>query len=568
MDVLQKISQALQDKDVEINDNEKKINELIDTLATNNAFTKNQDMKIQNLMEYYGNIRAQIIQLDANKIKLDNKTERFQSKIKSIEIKLSHLTEEHQNLYFYYESLQNELSNQVNERNELKNRLEKEKNDKLNNIIILKVSLNDRLNEIKAKTATIESIKNETKANTETEIKKLEMKSKTDTKLMNEKIKELKDENTQLQKELRTKSQQKDIDIRTELADLSKKKKEVSNEMKDLIEEYKLQIKMFENEKNDRERRYQSLQSKYSHIRSLSNNNEPNSHEGTNEIFRADKMSQRFKNEILRNKEKNDRCKLLLQALEVDHKSIKEKINIVIKQKTEKEKQWFEGSKKVEEFEKSMNEKRSKCEERTNRLKQKLIEAKYLLENGDLQIQELEFQRKKLIIDYKEVKRRSQKVANRFSFLQNEVNEMTEKIKKQRVENMNNAFKAPQSKQKSEHSLDFDSIIMESTESTKHLSEIEDLESLNSIGTLPEMNNIVKEAKDGLDKFLQELDAEREKVNAMKSEGSEYYNLVEKNKELKEKSEHFKVMNEEIIEMRKRKNLLTSDSGKKPLSNI
>ncbi|EAY19529.1 hypothetical protein TVAG_136600 [Trichomonas vaginalis G3] len=568
MDVLQKISQALQDKDVEINDNEKKINELIDTLATNNGFTKYQDMKIQNLMEYYGNIRAQIIQLDANKIKLDNKTERFQSKIKSIEIKLSHLTEEHQNLYFYYESLQKELSNQVNERNELKNRLEKEKNDKLNNIIILKVSLNDRLNEIKAKTATIESIKNETKANTETEIKKLEMKSKTDTKLMNEKIKELKDENTQLQKELRTKSQQKDIDIRTELADLSKKKKEVSNEMKDLIEEYKLQIKMFENEKNDRERRYQSLQSKYSHIRSLSNNNEPNSHEGTNEIFRADKMSQRFKNEILRNKEKYDRCKLLLQALEVDHKSIKEKINIVIKQKTEKEKQWFEGSKKVEEFEKSMNEKRSKCEERTNRLKQKLIEAKYLLENGDLQIQELEFQRKKLIIDYKEVKRRSQKVANRFSFLQNEVNEMTEKIKKQRVENINNAFKAPQSKQKSEHSLDFDSIIMESTESTKHLSEIEDLESLNSIGTLPEMNNIVKEAKDGLDKFLQELDAEREKVNAMKSEGSEYYNLVEKNKELKEKSEHFKVMNEEIIEMRKRKNLLTSDSGKKPLSNI
>lgn len=555
MDVLTKISRAMKEKNTEINDLEKKVSEITETMSNNFAYSENQNSKIKNLMEYHGKIAAQIVKLQANKANLDNKIERLTQKSDKLAIQLATVTEEHQNLFFYYETLQNDLERQKDEHSKAKIEVEKKNDERISDLIIRKNAAKDRVKEIKEKTMGIETIINEAKANTESEIKKIKLKSATDKKIIQQKIDDLSNENRILNNMLTTKAKQRDIDIRKTMDELSDKRKSISNETDLIREEYETQIKVLEMKRDEKLNRKGIIEAKY-------RRKNPTLEITYDRDFimkenaRNEKLMESFRCKALKYKTNIKQAQMLLKALEVDYKSIKENIDSVIKQKIEKEKQWKEGSQKVEDFEKEKNLERTKFEEKTRKNKQKLIEARYINENADLQIKELEFQRNKLIIDIKESKRQNKKVAQRFALLNHYVDTFTAKIKEKRIENMKKAFVVPTHKEpeskvtsnyKTEHS-DFDSLIMESTESTNQLNEIEDLESLTSISTLPEMRLMVKDAKSELDKYIMQLNEEKIKLEELRQE---HEKMIEENKELQEKTEHLKVMNEEIIAMRR-----------------
>ena len=584
MEILNKISRVLNEKVHEIEAYQVRINEVKDKMENNQNVLEEKEQIIQNYLLQLNNIKEKSYRIQDIFNSLERKNAKFDEKCKENEAQLSEIFEEHKSLNAVATSMKNEYESTKQERElflrnntqNIQKILQKNKDDK--------IFLRNILQDTNKKNQQLENIISEMKERARRELSTMEIKQKSQRNLFNDKFNEVKSNNEKLQQIINEKQKERKKEIEEKRDEYKKLDNERKNESNSIKEEYKYKIKMLESKVEEKQEIYRKTALKMAKIMPQ---NENIIKEGQKledpQVNKASKI-QKMHETLTQGNEKINKMRKISSFLKKEEQQLNSKINSLLLLNKQNAQKYSELSQVINNFEYERNKKVQNQAERTCNLRNKLREAKQILNNLDLQIITLQNRSPHVVMDLKAAFSNQKKYKTKMNSIKENISSIEQKIKELRIEKRNlnlNARLSPSKQQEEKEQqinyhesestdvksdLDMD-LANQSTMNTSlsdfdsfnmslHAPIIEDLTPLDSPVSYLGVRSDIQEVKSTLQMMLKQVEEKKKEIENMKSEDSELNRLRELNKELKFKVEHLDQMNKEIADIRSNKFVL------------
>lgn len=586
MEIIEKIIQLQKQKDGEIEMYKARIEEVKMKKMSNEKLLEEKIKIISAHFSQLNALKSKCMDTTDIQKSLERKNNRLNSKCENLANEINEKKSTFEEMSMIVESLQTHYIDLMNKREENIMKINGEKEKKQRNNDETKSELRGKLDDINKKCVELESIMRSMKSSVVSELKVKQIQASTQQKQYRKQIEDINVLNKELFNKLNLLEREKNsavINARRELKNCSDEKKKCDASIR---EEYQLTISHLETKIHFLETNLRSLQNKYSSVKVVDSNPKiDNLCDSKEYVDSLDKRKAVYAMKLAKCQENIKKLRGIIVFLKKEEQKISARMQEFVSLNKADSDKWKEMSSEVDLYEKSKNDSIRKHEERTSAMRDKNINAKYILENLSLLINSLEAKYEQAQDTQSKVNACYVKYKTRNGALNDAVESINRKITQLRIEKRNIVIQAhpmvtaqfvvsPKKSVNESFNSDITIDDAQSNDSTHSLPDfdsfnsslqtplIEDLapldsiisssnkrESVQSLGIL-NVRADIQEIKKALDSMLKDVDKKRNEIEEMKAEGSEYYALKEENMKLKKKQKNLIKMNEEIALIR------------------